>query len=188
MPFWMSLGLIPVAILAAIYGGWFIAMLPLSTWYLFSASDYVVGKNTDNTEIDTPEEHLFWYRLITLVWPPLQVATIFGILAYGTATDHLVGWEEWALFAALGICRARSGSPTAMNLCTKNHGSSVGWPISCWPLSSMRISGQSIFWSINAMSARVAIQFRRAMAQGRAPTGQGMARAALLRDQGLGTV
>jgi hypothetical protein len=52
----------------------------------------------------------------------------------------------------------------------------------------MRISGQSICWSINAMSARVAIQFRRAMAQGRAPTGQGMARAALLRDQGLGTV
>jgi alkane 1-monooxygenase len=109
MPFWMSLGLIPVAILAAIYGGWFIAMLPLSTWYLFSAPDYVVGKNTDNTEIDTPEEHLFWYRLITLVWPPLQVATIFGILAYGTATDHLVGWEEWALFAALGILSGTVG-------------------------------------------------------------------------------
>lgn len=53
MPFWMSLGLIPVAILAAVYGGWFIALLPLSTWYLFTALDYVVGKNTENPDTNT---------------------------------------------------------------------------------------------------------------------------------------
>lgn len=44
LPFWLSLGLLPLAIVAAVYGGWFIALLPLSTWYLFSALDYVVGK------------------------------------------------------------------------------------------------------------------------------------------------
>jgi len=109
MPFWMSLGLIPVAILAAVYGGWFIALLPLSAWYLFTALDYVVGKNTENPDTNTPDDQLFWYRLITLIWAPLQIVTIFGILAYVTATNHLAGWEEWALFAALGILSGTVG-------------------------------------------------------------------------------
>jgi alkane 1-monooxygenase len=109
LPFWMSLGLIPLAILAAVKGGWFIALLPLSTWYLFSALDYVVGKNTDNPDPDTPESQLFWYRLITLIWAPLQIVTVFGIMAYVTTTGHLNGWEQWALFAALGILSGTIG-------------------------------------------------------------------------------
>ncbi len=109
LPFWGSLGLVPVATVAAVYGGWFIALVPLSTWYLFSVLDYVVGKNTGNPDTDTPEDQLFWYRLITLIWPPLQLITIFGILTYVTATSHLAGWEEWALFAALGILSGTVG-------------------------------------------------------------------------------
>lgn len=109
LPFWMSLGLIPLAIVAGVYGGWMIALLPLSTWYLFSALDYVVGKNTDNPDTDTPESQLFWHRLITMIWAPLQIVTIFGILAYVTNTDHLSSWEEWALFAALGVLSGTIG-------------------------------------------------------------------------------
>ncbi|MFO8128155.1 MAG: alkane 1-monooxygenase, partial [Yoonia sp.] len=65
LPFWLSLGLVPLAIFAALQGGWAIALLPLSTWYLFTGLDYAVGKNTENPDPETPEEQLFWYRLIT---------------------------------------------------------------------------------------------------------------------------
>ena len=109
LPFWMSLGLIPIAIVAAVYGGWFIALLPLSTWYLFTALDAVVGQSNENPDPNTPDAQLFWYKLVTIVWPPLQLVTIFGILAYVTSSGHLAGWEEWALFAGLGVLSGTIG-------------------------------------------------------------------------------
>ena len=109
LPFWLSLGLVPLAIFAAIYGGWTIALLPISTWYLFTGLDYVVGKNTENPDLDTPEDQLIWYRLITLLWTPVQLITIFGIMGYVVHSGHLHWVEEWALFAALGVLSGTVG-------------------------------------------------------------------------------
>lgn len=116
LPFWLSLGLVPLAVLAAFYGGWTIALLPLSTWYLFTGLDYVVGKNITNPDLDTPEEQLAWYRLITLLWTPVQLMTIFGIMIYVIQTGHLNWVEEWALFAALGILSGTIGITYAHEL------------------------------------------------------------------------
>jgi alkane 1-monooxygenase len=116
LPFWLSLGLVPIAIFAAMQGGWAIALLPLSTWYLFTFLDYVVGKNTQNPDLETPEEQLVWYRLITLLWAPIQLITIFGIMVYVAQTDHLSRVEEWLLFAALGILSGTIGITYAHEL------------------------------------------------------------------------
>lgn len=109
LPFWLSLGLVPVAIIAAVYGGWMLLLLPASTWYLFSLLDLFTGLNEENVDPQTPEDQLYWYRLITLIWAPVQVATIFGILIYVVQTDHLSWWEEWTLFAFLGILSGTVG-------------------------------------------------------------------------------
>lgn len=109
LPFWLSLALVPLAIFVAIQGGWVILLLPLSTWYLFTGLDYFSGVNTTNPDPNTPEEQLFWYKLITLLWTPVQLLTIFGLMAYVTATDHLNRFEEWALFAGLGILSGTIG-------------------------------------------------------------------------------
>jgi len=109
LPFWMSLGLIPLAIFAAVQGGWTIALIPLSTWYLFTGLDFIIGRNDDNPDADTPDAQLRWYRIITLIWTPLQLVTIFGIMAYVGANDHLSGFEQWALFAALGVLSGTVG-------------------------------------------------------------------------------
>ena len=116
LPFWLSLGLVPLAALAAIYGGWMIALLPLSTWYLFTFLDYIVGKNTQNPDVETPQGELFWYRLITLLWTPFQLITIFGIMVYVVQTDHLRPVEQWLLFAALGILSGTIGITYAHEL------------------------------------------------------------------------
>lgn len=94
LPFWMSLGLIPLAVFVAMQGGWTILLLPLSTWYLFTMLDYFVGQNAENPDIETPDAQLFWYRLITLIWAPLQLATVFGIMAYVTMSGHLSRFEQ----------------------------------------------------------------------------------------------
>ncbi len=116
LPFWLSLGLVPLAILAAREGGWTIALLPLSTWYLFTGLDYVVGRNNENPDPETPEKHLFWYRFITLFWTPVQLVTIFGIMIYVVQTDHLGRIEQWLLFASLGILSGTIGITYAHEL------------------------------------------------------------------------
>ncbi len=109
LPFWLSLGLVPVALLAAIYGGWMLLLLPFSTWYLFTGLDYVVGLNTQNPDLDTADTDLFWHRLITLIWTPVQLITVFGIMWYVLQSGHLHLVEEWALFAGLGILSGTIG-------------------------------------------------------------------------------
>lgn len=109
LPFWISLLLIPIVWQGAIWGGWTLILMPLCTWYLFSALDFVVGLNTENPDPEAAETGLKWYRLITLIWAPLQFATVFGVLWFVSATDHLSRFEEWALFFGVGILTGTIG-------------------------------------------------------------------------------
>ena len=34
LPFWMSLGLVPLAVLAVLQGGWWFLLMPAYAWYL----------------------------------------------------------------------------------------------------------------------------------------------------------
>ena len=78
LPFWLSLGVVPVAMIAATFGGWSIALLPAYSWGLFTLLDVLTGRNEDNADLNTPEAELIWYRLITVLWFPIQFVLIFG--------------------------------------------------------------------------------------------------------------
>lgn len=109
LPFWASVGLVPVAWITAIHGGWTIVLMPLATWALFSLLDAWTGPNQANTDPDTPEARLFWYRLVTLLWAPVQAATLFGVIAYVTRSGHLAGWEMAGTAIGLGILSGTVG-------------------------------------------------------------------------------
>ncbi len=109
LPFWLSLALIPLVWVGAIYGGWLVLLLPLSTWYLFSIIDTFAGLNELNEDPGTDDSQLFWYKAITLVWPPLQFFTLFGVIAYATRADHLGGWELFGLFIGVGVITGTIG-------------------------------------------------------------------------------
>jgi alkane 1-monooxygenase len=109
LPFWMSLGLVPLIWAAAFLGGWTIALIPLVTWFLFSALDAVVGLNLDNADPETAEEDLFWYRLVTLIWVPAQVLTLFGLLWYVPQAEHLSTSERIFLFFGVGVVTGTVG-------------------------------------------------------------------------------
>jgi len=89
LPFWLSLILIPLAVITAMFGGWALVLLPVSTWYLFSILDYFTGLNEENIDPQTPDQQLYWYKLITLIWTPVQLITIFGLMAYVINSGHL---------------------------------------------------------------------------------------------------
>ncbi|MFT5631620.1 MAG: alkane 1-monooxygenase [Gammaproteobacteria bacterium] len=109
LPFWLSILLIPLAIFSAAVGGWAVLLLPVCTWYLFSIVDLFAGLNESNADPQTPDDQLYWYRLITMIWAPLQFLTIFGMLYYVTRADHLGGWEQVLLFIGVGVITGTIG-------------------------------------------------------------------------------
>jgi len=109
LPFWSPLLLIPLALLALAKGGWTIAFLPLATWLLFSVLDAALGLNSENADPETQDSQLGWYRLITIVWAPLQFGVIFGGIWYVTHSDHLLLIEEYLIFAAFGVISGTIG-------------------------------------------------------------------------------
>ena len=109
LPFWMSLALIPLLAFVATQGGWWLLLMPLSTWWLFTVLDAVAGLNLDNADPTTPDDDLFWYRLITLIWFPLQFCVIFGAIWYAQHTNHLSPIEKLGLFFGVGVLSGTIG-------------------------------------------------------------------------------
>lgn len=109
LPFWLSLLLVPVAIASIALGGWWTLLAPIAAWGLFSLLDALLGLNTDSADTATPDPDLFWYRLITLIWAPLQFALLFGAIAYATHTTHLGTAEKVAVFFGLGVLSGTIG-------------------------------------------------------------------------------
>ncbi|MEQ9258419.1 MAG: alkane 1-monooxygenase [Roseovarius sp.] len=111
VPFWMSLLLVPVALIGAGYGGWTVLLLPVITWYFFSCLDALLGLNTDNADLQTGEEHLSWYKAITLIWAPIQFCLLFGLIWYvtGPGDAHLNPLETIVLFFGVGVITGTVG-------------------------------------------------------------------------------
>ncbi|NAZ38056.1 alkane 1-monooxygenase [Rubellimicrobium sp. CFH 75288] len=109
IPYWMSVLTVPVAFAGAWWGGWTVFLLPLLTWFLFDLLDLAIGLDTSNADPATPDSALFWYRLVTLIWWPLQALMVFGLIWYVPGADHLAPWEKIALFFGVGIVSGAVG-------------------------------------------------------------------------------
>jgi alkane 1-monooxygenase (EC 1.14.15.3) len=109
LPFWLSLGTVPLAMIEAWFGGWTLILLPAYAWWLTTLLDQLLGRNEDQPDTDTPEADLFWYRAITLIWFPIQAAVIFGTIWWVTHTDHLNGLEIVALMFGVGVISGTIG-------------------------------------------------------------------------------
>lgn len=108
-PFWLSLSLVPVAVLGALVGSWTTLLIPVCTWWLFIALDAVIGTDKGNADPTTPETSLTWHRAITMIWFPVQFSLLCWLLWYVPAAAHL-GWAEKAtLFFGMGVISGTIG-------------------------------------------------------------------------------
>lgn len=108
-PFWLSLVTVPLLLLAGYRGGWWFMLLPIYAWWVVTGLDAIFGLNEENPDTSTPDSELFWYRLITLIWFPIQFCAIFGSLWLATRTDWLSGWESLGLFFGVGVMSGTIG-------------------------------------------------------------------------------
>ncbi|MCT8158497.1 alkane 1-monooxygenase [Pseudoruegeria sp. SHC-113] len=109
LPFWISLTVVPLALLGAGLGGGWVLILPVYGWVVFSLLDALTGLNEENADLDTPEEDLFWYRFITIIWFPIQFCVIFAMIWWVTHTEHLGTAETLALFFGVGVISGTIG-------------------------------------------------------------------------------
>ena len=109
LPFWLSLGTLPMAILGMVWGGWAVFLMPVYTWGTFTVLDAITGLNPDSADPETPEDDLLWYRAITLAWFPLQFVILMVMLSYVPQAGHLSFAEKLALFFGLGVMSGTIG-------------------------------------------------------------------------------
>ncbi|CUH78455.1 alkane 1-monooxygenase [Tropicibacter naphthalenivorans] len=109
LPFGLSFVLIPLVWIGAIYGGFWVLLAPLCAWYLFTAIDVAVGLNTGDADLNTTEDQLFWYKLLTQIWVPLQFVALFGLLFYVSRAGHLNGWEKFGVMFGTGVMTGTVG-------------------------------------------------------------------------------
>jgi len=102
-PFWGSVLVIVLAALATLQGGWWLLSVPVVSIGLFSLLDAIGGLDERNTDPTTQTDHLFWYRLVTLVWFPVQMALVYSALwAVTSEGSALSDVEKVVLFVILG--------------------------------------------------------------------------------------
>ncbi|MFP7672182.1 alkane 1-monooxygenase [Marivita sp. S0852] len=109
LPFWLSLGMIPLVLASAMLGGLWVLTPMLAAWGVFATLDAALGLNTDGLDPQTKESALFWHRLITLIWAPLQFLMIFGLIWYIPRTDHLGGLEIYFVAVGMGVLSGSIG-------------------------------------------------------------------------------
>lgn len=109
LPFFLSLGTVPLALIAVAHGGWTVVLMPLYTWGLYTLLDAILGRNEANADPETPEDDLFWYRLITLVWFPVQFVMLLLLLWYVPQAGNLNWAEKLAIFFGQGVMSGTIG-------------------------------------------------------------------------------
>jgi alkane 1-monooxygenase len=109
LPFWLSLGMMPVALIGVGVGGWATALLPLYSWGLFSLLDAIGGLNTANANPETDEDDIFLHTLLTQIWFPLQFLLLCGMLWYVPRANDLGMTEKVTLFFGMGVVSGTIG-------------------------------------------------------------------------------
>ncbi len=119
-PYWMTLTFVPLVALAAVQGGWTILLIPFYGWVLMPLLDTVLGQDLRNPDPDTPDEKLFWFRLLTWIWFPVELLLVFGTIYYLTHVGGHSALETFGIIFGIGVTTGTVGIVYAHELFHKS--------------------------------------------------------------------
>ncbi len=102
-PYWLTMTFVPLVVLAVIQGGWAILLVPLYGWVLMPILDIFLGQDLRNPDPNTPDSDLFWFRLLTWVWFPIQFILVFGAIFYVTRIGQHSTLEVFGIMLGIGV-------------------------------------------------------------------------------------
>ncbi len=108
-PYWITLSFVPLAVMAITRGGWWIAFIPLWGWGMMPVFDLILGRDLRNPDPDTPDTELFWFRLLTWIWFPIEAALLFGAIWYLAHVAPFPLWEKFAVMFGIGVTTGTVG-------------------------------------------------------------------------------
>lgn len=109
IPFWLSLSTLPVFILSVYLGGWWLLMTYLYSWVLVGALDNFVEQYRENINPNTEDSKLKWYRIITLIWFPIQFLVIYICIAIVSSSVEYSLLEKIMIMFSVGILSGTIG-------------------------------------------------------------------------------
>lgn len=115
-PFAISLTFVPIAVLGLVHGGWWIAGGIAYAFLVIPLVDYLVGVTKAAIDPLTDERALFFHRLITWLWVPVQLGLLAAALAVVGQSVHLTWLEAVGIFVGLGIMTGGVGITYAHEL------------------------------------------------------------------------
>ncbi len=118
-PYWVTITFVPLVYLAVTRGGWTVLLIPAYAWVLMPLLDMVLGRNLRNPDPDTPEAALFWFRLLTWIWFPIQFALVFGTLWYLRQIGSYSTLETLGIMFGIGVTTGTVGIVYAHELMHK---------------------------------------------------------------------
>ena len=108
LPFWSSLALVPITIFTVSQGGFWFVIPALILWYGVTMMDEIAGTFKVNADPNTQEDALFWYKLITMIWPFVQFGTLFWAIYFLSRSDFAL-WEIIGAAFSLGMLTGTVG-------------------------------------------------------------------------------
>jgi len=119
-PFWLTLTFVPLVAMSVTQGGWWIAFVPVYGWVLTPIADRFFGRNLRNPDPNTPDEQLFWHRLLTWIWFPIQLVLVYWSIWYLThRADHTTA-ETIGIMFGIGLTTGMVGIVYAHELMHKS--------------------------------------------------------------------
>ncbi len=116
LPFAIALTFPPVVALGAYLGGAWISGAAIYALLGIPLADYIVGRSSASLDPRTRDDDLFWFRLITWVWLPIQLIMLFGVIAYVGANPDFATGELVRLAISMGIVTGGIGITYAHEL------------------------------------------------------------------------
>lgn len=107
-PYWITLTFLPLVWMAVTQGGWWIASIPLWGWVAMPLFDLILGRDLRNPDPDTPDTELFWFRLLTWIWFPIEFVVVFASIRY-LSTSGMGALEQLAVMFGIGVTTGTVG-------------------------------------------------------------------------------
>lgn len=115
LPFYLVFFNIPLIAFVAMLGGWWISIAFIYFAFLITLTDLAAGLNVENLDPLTEDHQLFWYTLVTKLWPFAQIFLIYFMIYLLTHYDYdLI--ERVALMIVVGYSAGIAGIVIAHEL------------------------------------------------------------------------